>query len=91
MNDIDFKPQDVERFRMEIRRLGKAIMEVQGQIKADAARVAQYWRDESLERAKKDIDQAKAKMTAALTQIDGQIGRALERQLEWARRYGKIR
>ena len=91
MNDIDFKPEEVNRFRTEMRNIGRAICEVEAQIKADLSRVSAYWRDDSLETAKKNIAASDVQMRQALDQIDRNIGRALSRQMDWAQRYGRIR
>ena len=91
MNDIDFNPEEVNRFRMEMRNLGHAICETETQIKADLARVASYWRDDSLETAKKEIANSDRQMRQALDQIDRQISVSLARQMDWAHRYQRIR
>ena len=91
MNDIEFKPEDVNRFRQEMRTIGRSICEIEAQIKADLARVSSYWRDDSLERAKQDVTKSDLMMRQALDQIDRNIGIALNRQLDWAQRYGRIR
>ena len=91
MNDIDFNPEDVNRFRQEMRFIRSAICEVEAQIKADLARVTSYWHDDSLERAKEDISKSGLIMRQVLEQIDRNIGIALVRQLDWAQRYRRIR
>lgn len=91
MNDIEFKPEEVNRFRQEMRTIGRSICEIEAQIKSDLARVSTYWRDDSLERAKSEISKSDLMMRQALEQIDRDIGVALTRQLDWAQRYGRIR
>lgn len=91
MNDIDFRPDDVNRFRAEMRTIGRSICEIEAQIKADLTRVSAYWRDDSLETAKKNIAASDMQMRQALDQIDRHIANALSRQIDWAQRYGRIR
>jgi len=91
MNDIEFSVEDVNRFRMEMRTIGKSICEIESQIKADLSRVSSYWRDESIESAKKSIGESDCRMRQALDQIDRHIGTALTRQVDWAQRYRSVR
>ena len=91
MHDIEFKVEDVQRFQMETRAIGREIVARQETLLKDLARVSEFWKDDSITLAQTKIAEIDRKMRAALAQLDNVVGLALRRQIEWAERYRRIR
>lgn len=91
MHDIQFKLEDVQRFHLGTRAIGREIAAAQTALKKSLADVSPYWKDESITIAQRDIAEIDRKIREALMQLDKTIDTTLRRQIDWANRYRSIR
>lgn len=91
MHDIQFKLEDVQRFQASIRTIGRDLLANQESLKKSLGEVSNYWKDDSLAIAQRDITEIDRKIREALTQIDHSLGAFIRYQVDWAKRYNSIR
>ena len=91
MNDVKFNISAVEAFQMNMRNLGCEIVRNQTELMSALASVSKAWHDESMMLAKNKVTMIDREIKQALAEIDNSIATALRRQLEWAKRYNRIR